>query len=103
MAIGAFFEGFESIATNTLNLFHGSEAKVQVKRNLCGYIPLTIEIIDVNCGNNFLNPSKVVKGKLLVKNFWAFMEEACSDGTQLVRQTLAYVVPRSVFLDLGCV
>lgn len=77
MAIGAFFEGLESIATNTLNLFHGSEAKVQVKRNLCGYIPSTTEIIDVNCGNNFLNfrdieaidPSKVVKGKLLVKNF----------------------------------
>ena len=47
-AIGAYFGGLEDIAAETLNLLNCSEAKIKVKRNLCGLMPSTIEIMDCN-------------------------------------------------------
>lgn len=76
-AIGAYFGGFENIATATLNLLNCSEAKIQVKCNLCGFILATIEIKDEKRGNIFLSfgdieimeaPTKV-HGDLFVKDF----------------------------------
>ena len=54
-ATGTYFGGLESIATKTLNHLNCVEAKIQVKQNLCGFIPSTIEIKDENRGNIFLN------------------------------------------------
>lgn len=54
-AIGEYFGELEEIAKETLNLQNCSKALIRVKRNLCGFIPSTIEIIDVNRGKIFLN------------------------------------------------
>lgn len=77
-AIGAYFRGLEDIAMETLNLLNCSVAKIQVKKNLCGFMPSTIEIIDVNRTNIFLNfgdiealeAPKISNGELLIKNFY---------------------------------
>lgn len=76
-AIGAHFRGLESIAIDTLNLLNCSEARIRVKRNLCGLMPATIEIVDDKRGNIFLNfgdiesieESNLNKGALLLSNF----------------------------------
>lgn len=76
-AIGAYFGGLEAIATDTLNLLNVFEAKIQVKKNLCGFIPSTIEISDKKRGSTFLNfgdiesiePPGKVKDELCVKDF----------------------------------
>lgn len=52
-ATGAYFGGLESIAYEILNLLNCSDARV--KRNLCGFMPLTIEIKDEFRVNIFLN------------------------------------------------
>lgn len=54
-AIGAYFGGLESIATDTLNLLNCLEAKIKVKSNLCGFRLATVEIKDEKRGNIFLN------------------------------------------------
>lgn len=54
-AIGDYFGDLEEIANETLNLLNCSEAKIRVKRNLCGFMLSTIYIIDINRGNIFLN------------------------------------------------
>ncbi|TYK16775.1 DNA/RNA polymerases superfamily protein [Cucumis melo var. makuwa] len=75
--IGAHFGGLENIAFETINFINVSEAKIQAKENLCGFIPATIEISDEREGNIFLNfgvislfnpPSKVL-GDLFTHNF----------------------------------
>lgn len=38
-----------------LNLTNCSEARIQVKRNLCGFMPTTIKTIDFNRGDIFFN------------------------------------------------
>lgn len=43
-AIGAHFMGLESNAPETLNLINCTEAIIQVRRNLCGFMPSTIEL-----------------------------------------------------------
>lgn len=76
-AIGAYFGGLENIAIETLNLLNCPKAKIQVKKNLCGFMPPTIEIKDKKRGNIFLNfrdiklidPPSKVKGALFVKDF----------------------------------
>lgn len=75
--IGAYFGGLESIAHETLNLLNVAEAKIQVKRNLCGFMPSTIEITDQNRGTKILNygdievldPPIKVKDALFVNDF----------------------------------
>ncbi|XP_031738083.1 uncharacterized protein LOC116402658 [Cucumis sativus] len=54
-AIGDHFGGFIKIATETLNLTNCSEARIQVKRNLCGFVLSTNEISDHKRGNIFLH------------------------------------------------
>ena len=76
-AIGAHYGGLENIASGTLNLLNCSEAKIQVKKNLCGFMPSTIEIKDGKQGNIFLNfgdieiidPLSKVKGALFTRDF----------------------------------
>ena len=53
--IGAYFGGLESIALETLNLIECSEARIKVRKNLCGFLPATIEIKSETRGNFFLN------------------------------------------------
>lgn len=54
-AIGAYFMGLESNASETLNLINCTEAIIQVRRNLCGFMPSTIEIEDSAQGNFLLH------------------------------------------------
>ena len=76
-AIGAHFGGSENVATETINFLNVSEAKIQVKENLCRFIPATIEIIDDQRGNIFLNfgdissiiPPSKVHGDLFTYEF----------------------------------
>ncbi|TYK05420.1 Ty3/gypsy retrotransposon protein [Cucumis melo var. makuwa] len=49
------FGGHESIVMDTLNLTNYNEARIQVKQNLCGFVPSTIQITDPKRGNIFLN------------------------------------------------
>ena len=46
--IGDHFGGLENIASETNNLLNVSEAKIQVKRNQCGFVPATLETTDFN-------------------------------------------------------
>ena len=77
-AIGDHFEGLEAISVETLNHTNVAEAIIQVKRNLCGFIPSMIEIADEKCGTFFLNygdievlcPPPKVKGDLLLNGFF---------------------------------
>ena len=39
-AIGEYFGGLEEIALDTLNLIDCSKAKIQVRKNLCGFLPV---------------------------------------------------------------
>lgn len=67
----------ESIANETLNLLNVSEAKIQVRKNLYGFMPATIEIQDERRGNIFLNfgdiettkAPKEIHGALFLKDF----------------------------------
>ena len=52
--IGEYW-GLENVATETLNQTNWSELRIQVKQNLCGFIPAIIVITDFNRGNIFLN------------------------------------------------
>ena len=69
--------GLENIASETLNLLNVSEAKIQVKRNQCGFILATLEIIDFNQGHFFLHfgdsehikPPPLTKGHLSFEDF----------------------------------
>lgn len=54
-AIGTYFGGLDGIAIETLNLLNCSEAKIKVKKNLCGFMQATIEIKNEIRGNIFLN------------------------------------------------
>ena len=61
----------------TLNFVNVSKAKIQVKENLCVFIPATLEINDEKRGNIFLNfgdissvnPPSKVRGDLFVYDF----------------------------------
>ncbi|TYJ98837.1 putative 3,4-dihydroxy-2-butanone kinase isoform X5 [Cucumis melo var. makuwa] len=53
--IGDHFRGLTDIAFETLNLTNVSEARIQVKKNLCGFVPSTIEITDLKCRNIYLH------------------------------------------------
>ena len=53
--IGAYFGGLESIAMETLNLINCSKVRIQVQRNLCGFMTTTIELRNVVKCNCFLN------------------------------------------------
>lgn len=76
-ALGEYFGGLEEILTETPNLLNYSEAKIPIKRNLCRFMPSTIEIIDVNRRNIFLNfgdievmdPPNITKGPLCISDF----------------------------------
>ena len=52
-AIGSYFGRLVSIANETLNLINVAEEKIEVRRNLCGFMPSTIETLDENRGNIF--------------------------------------------------
>ena len=53
--IGAYFGGLESIALEILNLIKCSKARIEVRKNLCGFLPAPIEIKRETRGNFFLN------------------------------------------------
>ena len=46
--IGDYFGGLKNIVSETLNLLNASKAKIQVKRNQCGFVPAILEITDFN-------------------------------------------------------
>lgn len=62
---------------DTPNLLNYSEAKIPIKRNLCRFMPSTIQIINVNRRNIFLNfgdievvnPPNITKGPLCISDF----------------------------------
>lgn len=54
-AIEDHFGGLIDRATETLNLTNCSEALIQVKKNLCRFVPSTIEILNLKRGNIFLH------------------------------------------------
>lgn len=53
-AIGCHFGGLISISSSTLNRLDCCLAKVEVKRNLCGFVPNLIEIKDGMLGSIFI-------------------------------------------------
>ena len=55
VVIGDHFGGLTNIASETLNLTNVSEARIQVKKNLCGFVPPTIEITDLKRENIYLH------------------------------------------------
>ena len=63
------FGGLLDIASETLNLISVSEVRIQVKKNLCGFVQSTIEITNLKRGNiylhfgdfEFLNPTSPLK------------------------------------------
>lgn len=65
--IGDHFWGLERIASETLNLINYTEARIKVKKNLCGFMPSTIEIKDLKRGNTFLNFDDIEQLNLLSK------------------------------------
>ena len=71
------FGRHELIALEKVNLTNCSEARIKVKKNVCGFMPSTIYIKDFKRGNIFLNfsdieqlnpPSKISK-PLVIKGF----------------------------------
>ena len=54
-AIGAYLGGLGGIALETLNLIKCYEAGIKVRKNLCGFLPATIELKTENRANFFLN------------------------------------------------
>ena len=54
-AIGSHFGGLEEIALETLNFLNVSEAKIKVQKNLCGFMPASIEIKNELRGSVVLN------------------------------------------------
>ena len=44
VAIGNYFEGLESISLDTLNMNNVSNAKIKVRKNPSGFLPVTIEL-----------------------------------------------------------
>lgn len=108
--IGSHFGGLEDIALETLNLLNVTEAKIKVKRNLCGFMPASIEIKNVMRGSIFkiLRMSKSWKVRLTLKRIFkdfinpidqnrlskvAEDEEACSLVSKCIR--LGRFVPLS--------
>ena len=75
--IGDHFGGLKNIASKMLNLLNVFEAKIQVKRNQCDFVPATLEITNFNQGNFFLHfgdfeqiePPPLTKGHLSFENF----------------------------------
>ena len=75
--IGDHFGGFLDIASETLNLINVSEARIQVKKNLCGFVLSIIEINGLKRGNiyfhfgdfEFLNPHIPLKAPNLRDDF----------------------------------
>ena len=53
--IGDHFGGLLDIVSETLKLINVSEARIQVKKNPCGFVPCTIEITDLKRGNIYLH------------------------------------------------
>lgn len=49
-AVGKHFESLVSITTQILNLLDCTRACIQVKRNLCGFVPACIEVKDAKNG-----------------------------------------------------
>ena len=45
-AIASYYDGLVSIANETLNIVNVTEAKIQVQKNLCGFMSSNIEILD---------------------------------------------------------
>lgn len=50
-AIGNHFGGLVRISFNTLNLINLFEARIQVRQNLCGFMPASLEIKNNLSGN----------------------------------------------------
>ena len=75
--IGDHLGGLENIASEMINLLNVFEAKIQVKRNKCRFVPATLEITDFNRGKFFLHfcdfkqlePPPLTKGHLSFEDF----------------------------------
>ena len=72
----SYVGGLVSIANETLNVVNVVEAKIQVQKHVCCFIPSTIDISDEKKGNIFLNfgyieclePTIKVQGALFIKD-----------------------------------
>lgn len=62
-AIGQHFGGLEEISIDTLNLLDVSEAKIKVRKNVCGFIPATI-----NINNEFRGSIHLLFGDIIPMN-----------------------------------
>ena len=111
--IGDHFGGLLDIASETLNLINVSEAQIQVKKNLCGFVPSTIEITDLKRGNihlhfgdfEFLNPHNPLKAPNLRDNFNNSLDcfrirEVMIDEDLDPSFPLVQKIPKSVFTSL---
>ncbi|KAA0062494.1 uncharacterized protein E5676_scaffold325G00720 [Cucumis melo var. makuwa] len=75
--IGNHLRGLIDIAIETLNLTNCSDARIQVDKNLCGFVLSTFEITDLKRGNiylhfgdfEFLNPPRPSKVLILLDDF----------------------------------
>uniref|UniRef100_A0A9I9EFP3 Uncharacterized protein n=1 Tax=Cucumis melo TaxID=3656 RepID=A0A9I9EFP3_CUCME len=99
---------------DTLNLTNYNEARIQVKQNLCGFVPSTIQITDPKKGNIFLNfgdfeclkPPFLTVGTIMVSDFKNSIDllrirEALQDeGSNLSFLPSILNVPKSTFAHL---
>ena len=108
------FGELESIAMDTLNLTNYSQIRIQVKQNLCGSVPSTIEITDLKRGNIFLNfgdfkclnPPVPTVGTIMVNDFrnsidfLRIREALQNEGSDLPFFPSVLNLPKSTFAHL---
>ena len=113
-AIGDQFGGLIDIATETLNLTNCSETRILVKKNICGFVPSTIEISDHKRGSislrygdiEFLSPPNSSLAPNLQGNFsnsidrLRIREVLNDEGFDLSSFPPVINVPKSVFVVL---
>ena len=96
------FGGLENVASETLNLLNVSKGKIQVKRNHCGFVSATLEIVYFNRENFFLHfgDFELIKPPPLTKGRLSFEEFSNSFDLQRLNQALKDkgVVDDSFFL-----
>ena len=113
-AIRVHFLGPIEIATQTLKFTNCSEAHIQVKKNMCGFVPSTIKILDLKRGNIFLHygdfeffSPPFSRKSLSVQDVYKnsinrlrIREALLDEGWDLSSFPLVLNVPRSVFATL---
>ena len=64
--IGDHFGGLLDVASETLNLINVNEARIQVKKNVCAFVPSTVELLPSllyyqSCCSSGINVSSMIK------------------------------------------